>query len=318
MNKPPIKVIVVGAGSWGKNLVRNFYDLGALTGVAEMNHNLRNTISLDFPDIPLYDNLESALETDVTAIAIATPAPSHYQLALSALQAGKDLFIEKPMTLKTPEARHLAEYAEVTGRILMVGHLLLYQPAIAWMRDYLASGKAGKVFHVSTQRTKLGKVRREENVWWSFAPHDVSVVLDLLGNPQLTDIRAFGHEILQTGIADDVHVNLRFTSGQTAHIHSSWYYPEIKRSTVVLAEKQMLVYDEVAQTVTIHEKTIDQQLNNQDSGSYVVEVANFAPLKLECQHFLDCLSTRQRPKSDGWNGVAVVEILEKAQEAMYA
>jgi predicted dehydrogenase len=138
----------------------------------------------------------------------------------------------------------------------------------------------------------------------------------LLGNPQLANIKASGCEILQTGIADNVHVDLLFTSGQTAHIHTSWYYPEIKRSTVVIAEKQILVYDEVAQTLTIHNKTIDQQLNNQDLGSYLVDIATDSPLKLECQHFLDCLSSRHSPKSDGWNGVAVVEILEKAQEAM--
>lgn len=314
------KVIVVGAGSWGKNLVRNFHALGALAGVAEMSPELRAGIAANFPDVTLYNDLQSALETDA-AIVLATPAPSHYKLALQVLQAGKDVFIEKPMTLKTSEARHLAEYADSQNRILMVGHLLLYQPAIAWMRDYLATGKAGKVFHVSTQRVKLGKVRREENVWWSFAPHDVSVILDLLGNSstslKLQTVQANGHAMLQSGIADNVHVDLQFASGQTAHVHTSWYYPLSQRSTIVLAEKQMLVYDEVAQTVTIHNKTIDAELNNQDQGSEIVEIAAAEPLKIECQHFLDCLATGQRPRSDGWNGVAVVEVLEKAQEAMY-
>ena len=314
------KVIVVGAGSWGKNLVRNFHALGALAGVAETSPDLRAGVATNFPDVPLYDNLQSALETDVTAIVLATPAPSHYNLALQALSAGKDVFVEKPMTLKTSEAKHLAKYADSQNRILMVGHLLLYQPAIAWMRDYLATGKAGKVFHVSTQRAKLGKVRREENVWWSFAPHDVSVILDLLGNSsgklKLETVKASGDAMLQSGIADNVHVDLQFEGGQSAHVHTSWYYPLSQRSTVVLAEKQMLVYDEVAQTVTIHDKTIGAQLNNQDHGSHTVEIASAEPLKLECQHFLDCLASRQRPRSDGWNGAAVVEVLEKAQEVM--
>ena len=316
------KVIVVGAGSWGRNLVRNFHALGALAGVAEMSPDLRAGVAINFPEVPLYNDLQAALETDVDAIVLATPAPSHYKLALQALQAGKDVFVEKPMTLKTSEARHLAEYADSQNRILMVGHLLLYQPAIAWMRDYLATGKAGKVFHVATQRVKLGKVRREENVWWSFAPHDVSVILDLLsnssGNLKLQSVKATGHAMLQSGIADHVHVDLQFADGQTAHVHTSWYYPLSQRSTVVLAEKQMLVYDEVAQTVTIHNKTIDAELNNQDHGSEIVEIAAAEPLKIECQHFLDCIATRQRPRSDGWNGVAVVEVLEKAQEAINA
>lgn len=312
------QIIVVGAGNWGKNLVRNFHALSALAGVAEMSADLRSSVAANYPEVPLYEDIDLALQSDAKAIALATPAPLHYQLALKALQTGKDVFVEKPMTLKTAEARHLAEYADAHDRILMVGHLLLYQPAIVWMRDYLATGKAGKVFHVSAQRTKLGKVRPEENVWWSFAPHDVSVVLDLLGNPTLQRVKASGHDILQKNIADHVYVDLEFTDGQSAHIHASWYSPQVQRSTVVLAEKQMLVYDEVAQTVTIHEKTIDRQLNNQDRGSYLIEVAAAEPLKLECQHFLDCLVTRQRPRSDGWNGVAVVEVLEKAQEAMDA
>jgi predicted dehydrogenase len=255
------KLIVVGAGNWGKNLVQNFHALSVLAGVAEPNAELRAVVRASFPEMVMYQSLKEALETDVAAIALATPAPSHYKLALQVLEAGKDVFVEKPITLKTSEARHLAEYADSHNLVLMVGHLLLYQPAISWMRDYLASGKAGKVFHVSAQRTKLGKVRREENVWWSFAPHDVSVVLDLLGNPELQSVKAFGHSMLQTGIDDNVHVDLRFKGGQSAHIHASWYYPLLQRSTIVLAEKQMLVYDEVSQTVTVYEKTIDEQLH---------------------------------------------------------
>ena len=311
------QVIVVGAGNWGKNLVRNFYNLGALAGVAEVNPNLRSAVQAEYPDVPTYADYQAALETDISAVVLATPAPTHYQMARAALEAGKDVFVEKPITLKTQEARELAEYADRASRILMVGHLLLYQPAIAWMRDYLASGKAGKVLHVAAQRAKLGKVRREENVWWSFAPHDVSVVLDLLGNPTLKTVQAHGHAMLQPGIEDNVYVDLSFAGGQTAHIHCSWYWPLLQRSTVVVAEKQMLVYDEVLQKVTIYDKGVDNRLNNRDDGSQTVEVAASEPLKNECQHFLDCINSRQRPISDGWNGVAVVEILEKATEALH-
>ena len=310
------QVIVVGAGNWGKNLIANFYQLEALAGIAEVNPDLRSKISTAYPDVTIYSDYQEVLETDIPAVVLATPAPSHYQMAKAALEAGKDVFVEKPMTLYAQEARELAEYADSQQRILMVGHLLLYQPALTWMGDYLASGKVGKVLHVATRRLKLGKVRREENVWWSFAPHDASVVLALLGNPPLESVQACGQAMLQPGIADNVHVDLSFTDGKTAHIHCSWYWPLLERNTVVLTERQMLVYDEVSQTVTVHDKGIDEQLNNRDGGSYTVEVAETAPLKIECQHFLDCLKTRQKPLSDGWNGVAVVEILEKAQEVM--
>ena len=221
------------------------------------------------------------------------------------------------MTLRTDEARGLAEYADKESRILMVGHLLLYQPAIGWMKEYLASGKAGNVLHVATQRVKLGKVRREENVWWSFAPHDISVILELLGKPQLQKVAASGHAMLQSGIEDNVHVDLVFAGGQTAHVHCSWYWPLLARNTAIVGDKQMLVYDEVLQKITIYDKGVDEGLNNRDGGSEVVEVADSQPLRIECQHFLDCVKTRQRPLSDGWNGVAVVEILEKATELLH-
>ena len=210
------QVIVVGAGNWGRNLIRNFYDLEALGGVAEVIPEHRSKVADHYPEVKLYQNFEEALKTDIPAIVFATPAPTHYEMANAALKAGKHVFVEKPMTLRTEEARQLATYADQQGQILMVGHLLLYQPAITWMRDYLATGKAGQVLHVAARRAKLGRVRREENVWWSFAPHDVSVVLDLLGNPQLEQVRASGHAMLQAGIEDNVYVDLEFTSGQTA------------------------------------------------------------------------------------------------------
>lgn len=310
------QVIVVGAGNWGKNLVRNFSNLGALAGVAEVNPDLRDAIATQYPNVPLYSSYADVLASEITAVVLATPAPSHFQMAIAALEAGKDVFVEKPITLKTSEARKLATCADQQSQILMVGHLLLYQPAITWMREYLASGQAGQVYHVATQRAKLGCVRRQENVWWSFAPHDVSIVLDLLGNPSLDRVRAQGQAILQPQIEDNIHVDLQFVSGQTGHLHCSWYWPELKRSTTVIAEKQMLVYDEVSQQVTVYDKGINDDLSNRDEGNWSPDIADSQPLKRECEHFLHCLETRKTPLSDGWNGVAVVEVLEHAQEAL--
>ncbi|ASC70829.1 scyllo-inositol 2-dehydrogenase (NAD(+)) [Halomicronema hongdechloris C2206] len=307
------QVVVVGAGNWGKNLVRNFHELNALAGVVEVNPSLRHALSVNYPETIIYSDYQEALIADAMAIVLATPASTHYSLALAALEAGKDVFIEKPMTLRTEEARDLTTYADEHDRILMVGHLLLYQPAIAWMRDYLAAGKAGAVRHIATQRLKLGRVRAEENVWWSFAPHDISVVLELLGRPALESVQAQGQAIIQLGIEDYVHVDLTFAGGQSAHIHCSWYWPLVERRTTVLCEHQILVYDEVAQTVTIHHKRVDGETRQHfDEGTDSIAIAADQPLRLECQHFLNCLETRQRPHSDGWNGVAVVEILERA------
>ncbi|MDV3350373.1 Gfo/Idh/MocA family oxidoreductase [Leptothoe sp. LEGE 181152] len=310
------QVIVVGSGHWGKNLIRNFYELGSLAGVVEVSPPLQQRVQTKYPDVPLFTNFQEALATNVSAIVLATPAPTHYSLALAALKAGKDVFVEKPMTLRAEDARKLATYADDHDQILMVGHLLLYQPAIDWIRNYLKSGKAGQVNHVATHRLNLGKVRTMENVWWSFAPHDVSIILDLLDNPPIQTVQASGVSRLQTNIADEVHVDLTFESGQTAHLHCSWQWPLKQRGLVAIADKQMVVYDEIQQVVTIHNKQINSQLEAIDDGITIVDIADEQPLKLECQHFLDCLKTRQQPHSDGWNGVAVVNILEKVQEVL--
>ncbi|MBX2863952.1 MAG: Gfo/Idh/MocA family oxidoreductase [Leptolyngbyaceae cyanobacterium MAG.088] len=310
------QVIVVGSGHWGKNLVRNFYELGSLAGVVELSPPLQQRLQQNYPDMPLFTDFQAALATDISAIVLATPAPTHYTLALAALKAGKDVFVEKPMTLLASEARELATYADDHDQILMVGHLLLYQPAIGWIRDYLNSGKAGVVNHVATHRLNLGKVRTAEDVWWSFAPHDVSIILDLLGNPSVKTVNASGYSRLQADIADEVHVDLTFESGQTAHLHCSWQWPLKQRGLVAIADNQMAVYDEIQQVVTIHNKHINAQLDAVDDGMTVVDIADEQPLRLECQHFLDCLKTRQKPHSDGWNGVAVVNILEKVQEVL--
>ncbi len=311
------QVIVVGGGNWGKNLIRNFYQLQALYGIVEIDSQKQAQLKIDYPDLKIYTDYQEALQSDISAIVIATPAPSHFKLTQAALAAGKDVFVEKPMTLKTEEAKLLAEYADKHNRILMVGHLLLYQPAITWMRDHLNTGEAGNVIHVATTRAKLGRVRKEENVWWSFAPHDISVVLHLLGNPQLEQVQATGQAILQPSIEDNIHVDLTFSDHKTAHISCSWYWPLLERSTVVIAEKQMLVYDEVAQTITVYDKNIDRAtLESIDKGRTQIDIAASEPLKIECEHFLHCLETRTKPISDGWNGVAVVEILEQAQQVL--
>ena len=309
-------VIVVGSGNWGKNLVRNFEALGHLGGVVEVDPTLRERVRANHPKAKIYDTFEAALAADSAAMVLATPAPTHFDLAMTALKAGKDVFVEKPMTLKALEAEQLAEYADSQKRVLMVGHLLLYQPAIAWMRNYLRSGQAGTVRHVATRRLNLGKIRSAENVWWSFAPHDVSIVLDLLGSPEVASVRAIGHARLQPAIEDEVHVDLAFASGQTAHLHCSWQWPLKQRGTVVIADRQMLVYDEIQQSVTVYNKRIDDDLNALDEGDQVIGIADVQPLKLECQHFLDCVASRQRPHSDGWNGVAVVNILEQVEEVL--
>ncbi|MBC8328940.1 MAG: Gfo/Idh/MocA family oxidoreductase [Planctomycetes bacterium] len=317
MTAPP-QVVVVGAGAFGRNHVRIFSELGALAAVADPDEGIRLRSAQEHPGIELFESFDAALGSPHPALVLATPAPLHFGMARAALQASKDVLVEKPMTLDVAEARELEALARTRGRVLMVGHLLLFQPAVSWMKQYLESGRAGRVRRISTQRTKLGTVRSAENVWWSFAPHDVSVVLHLLGSPELESVHGTGRSILQSGIEDEVHVELGFAGGASAHLHCSWLWPDNVRRTTVLTEREMLVHDEVAGTVTVYQSSIGIDLRHHACGSEVLEFPQVQALELECRHFLEMVATRSRPLPDGANGVAVVEVLQRAQNAFRA
>jgi predicted dehydrogenase len=309
------KVIVVGAGQWGRNLVRTFHELGELAGVAEAHYELRRQLASDYPNIPLYDDYRESLKTDVAAIVIATPAHTHASIAIEAMEAGKDVFVEKPITLSVEEAEQLVRLAEKRERILMVGHLLLYQPAIQRIKAIIEDGLIGEIASLYQERMKLGRVRAVENVLWSFGVHDLAVILYLIGKSPL-HIQATGQCIVQPEIEDDVYVHLTFEGSVTAHLHTSWLWPQQRRHLTIIGTKGMIVYDEEKQTVTLHRKTIDAGLANVDEGTELVFQGEAKPLTLECKHFLQCIDTRQSPVSDGRNGSDVVRILEQASRLL--
>ncbi len=304
-----MRIAVIGAGNWGINLMRNLRDLGVLSHIAETVSDLRDRVRSEVQDVELLDDYRPLLEADIDAVAIATPVPTHAAIAGEFLAAGKDVFVEKPMTLTAVEAENLVAQAEEGKRILMVGHLLLYQPAIAWLKDYLDAGKLGKVFSFHQERMKLGRARAAENVLWSLGVHDVAVLLYLAGSAPVASSFS-GHCGLQDGIDDDTYLHMEFPGGVKAHLHNSWLWPENRRRLTVVGEKGMLVYDELAQNITLHHKTIDSDLQNQDQGEGVVFEGSGQPLRLEMQHFIECIKTRATPRSDGKKGLDVVRILE--------
>lgn len=304
------RIAVIGAGQWGKNLVRNFHELGVLAAVAESHPGLREHLAADYPGIEMYSDYRDILKEDFDAVAIATPVPTHAKVAAACLEAGLDAFVEKPMTLGRQEAVELVELAERRGRILMVGHLLLYQPAIQFIKGFLADGSLGRIYHLHQDRKKLGRARYVENVTWSLGVHDLAVLLYLAGTPP-RHIFASGHCGLQKEVEDDVYVHLTFEEGIKAHLHNSWLWPENRRRLTIVGEKGMLVYDEITGEVVLHHKSINAQLNHHDAGQEVIFQSSEPPLRLELEHFLDCLETRNRPISDGRNGLLVVETLER-------
>jgi len=304
-----MKIAVIGAGHWGINLVRNLHALGVLSHVVEKDSEIVDQVSKEILDVQFLNDYDSLLSSEIDAAAIATPAASHYEIALQFLKAGKDVFIEKPMTLCTEEANDLVHKAEHNGSVLMVGHMLLYQPAIKFNKSYLEHGHLGKIYHLHQDRLKLGRVRSKENVVWSLGVHDIAVLLYLVGSsPESVD--STGHCGVQKQIEDDAYVHMTFDEGIIAHLHSSWIWPENKRSLKIIGEKGMLVYDEIEQTVVLHKKSIGSDLKNIDEGEEQLFEGFDQPLRLEMEHFIQCVKSREQPISDGRSGLEVVRVTE--------
>ncbi len=305
-----MKIAVIGAGNWGKNLVKNFNDMGVLDCVAETDAPLRDGLIKDYPSLKVLNHYEQLLGENIDGVAIASPAPTHFEIAKRFLEAGKDVFVEKPMTLSSKDASQLHSIALENNRILMVGHLLLYQPAIQFIKKFIDEGGLGKLYHLHQERKKLGRARYVENVTWSLGVHDIAVLVYLVGEQPL-HIFASGHCGLQETIEDDVYVHMQFLDGIKAHLHNSWLWPENRRKLTIVGEKGMLEFDEANSRVWLHRKSIDQDLNTHDNGSEIVFEGAAQPLRLELQHFLDCIKNRQQPISNGQNGLDVVATLER-------
>lgn len=310
-----INVAVIGSGHWGRNLVRNFQNLGVLGAVVESDVSLRAKLEVEYPGIPFYGDCSEIWDSKIPAVAIATPAATHYAIARDALLAGKDVFVEKPMTLSAAEAEDLVRIAQQEKRILMVGHLLLYEPAVGFIKEYVKSGKLGSLYSLHQERLNLGRVRTIENALWSLGVHDIAVFLYLVGEKP-SHVTASGHCILQPGIEDDIYLHLKFPRGIQAHLHASWLWPEKTRRLVVVGSEGMMVYDELSHSVTLHHKGIHTDLSNRDDGSEVIFQGNGEPLAIECQHFLDCVAARRTPLSDGHSGVEVVRVMELATQSL--
>jgi predicted dehydrogenase len=311
-----MSIAVIGAGNFGRNHVRTLHQLGVLSAVAEMSPKLRDQLAADFPGLLVHDSHAPLLaDAGITAVTIATPAHTHHALAKAFLEAGKDVLVEKPMALTVADAEDLQRLAEKHGRILMVGHLLMYQPAVKFIHDFLTGGGLGRIFTLHQERAKLGKARAVENALWSLGVHDVAVLLHLVGEKP-DEVFAFGHRGLQANIEDDIYIHLTFPSGIKATLHNSWLWPEDSRILRIIGEKGMLVYHEKENKVTLFRKTVDAALNHTDDkdGQMLFQAAA-EPLKLELQHFLDCVKSRSTPASDGRNGIEVIRVLERARQS---
>lgn len=322
------RVAVVGSGKWGGNLVRAFHQSGALWGVADSAPERLAAIRELYPGIRTVQSLDEVLARDVEAVAVATPAATHFELCRKALLAGRHVFVEKPITLNIEEAEELAALSEGRERVLMVGHLLLYHPAVRYMKRAIESGELGEALYLYGRRVNLGQVRQEENALWSLGPHDISIALFLFDDfPQRVSATGACYIQPSLGVEDVVFLNLAFGDGRMAHFQLSWLDPHKERLTVLVGSRRMAVFDDAAPTgkLKIIDKRIDGPLADGDPDrpvtlhrgeARVPELDRSPPLTLEVRHFLDCIARNRRPLSDGRNGLAVLRVLDAAQRSL--
>lgn len=324
----PVRIAVVGLGYWGPNLARNFdrlpgVELAYCCDLEEQNLARART---SFPRAAVTDDLDAVLADDgVQAVVLATSVPTHAALGKRVLEAGKHALIEKPMALASADAEELIALAEAQDRVLMVGHLLEYHPGVRAMKELLDGGELGHIFYVYANRLNLGKVRADENALWSLGPHDISVINYLTGE-EPEEVSARGECYLQKGVEDVVFGYIRFPSGMVGHLHVSWLDPHKSRKITVVGSEKMVVFDDMEsdRKVTVYDKSA-RVPTYESYGEYVTlrfgdihipHIANDEPLRLECQHFVDCVREGKRPLSDGRDGLNVVRVLEAMQRSL--
>ena len=315
-------IALVGTGYWGKNLVRNFHDLGALTLICDKDEMSLARFKEQYPDVETCLALNDVLlRDDIKGLVIATPAETHYTVAREALLAGKHVFIEKPMALRQAEGQELIELARQQQRVLMIGHLLQYHPVFVRLKELVAGGELGRINYIYSNRLNLGKIRREENILWSFAPHDLSMILTLAGE-EPESVIATGGNYLHHSIADVTTTHLEFSSGLRAHIFVSWLHPFKEQKLVVVGERKMAVFDDMqpwGSKLLLYPHEIKWK-NNMPVPAKAepehVDVPQDEPLKLECRHFLECIRNGKQPVTDGEEGLRVLKVLNAGQQSL--
>lgn len=324
-----INLGIIGVGGWGKNLLRNFQEQpGARVMIAADKVAARRSAAGEkYPELTLTDDYGDILSNpDLQAVVVATPGASHFAIVRDCLEAGKDVFVEKPMALTAADCRELCRLADQRNLILMVGHLLLYHPAVGKLKEEVEAGTIGDLYYLYSQRLNLGKIRRSENALWTFAPHDVSVALYLIGRKPAA-VSARGGSYIQSEVADVAFVTISFPGGVMAHLHVSWLDPHKVRKVTIVGSRKMLVFDDMdsSEPVRIYDKGVPENLVYDTYGEYlnlrygdiqIPWVKAGEPLRMETGHFLDCVRQRKRPLTDGRNGLAVVAVLEAAQRSL--
>ncbi|MFN8524204.1 MAG: Gfo/Idh/MocA family oxidoreductase [Chloroflexota bacterium] len=323
----PLRVAVVGCGYWGPNLIRNFAALPQATLVAacDLSQERLQAIGAQYPDIRLTTSYAELLNSDVDAIAIATPVRSHYPLVKQALQAGKHVLVEKPLTGNVADGMEVVELAERNGLILMVDHTFLFEPAVEALRDLVQSGELGDIWQVSAARLNLGLIRPDANVVWDLAPHDISILLEVLGADPLT-VSARGVAHVQPGIPEVAYLELGFPKNVMAHVNVSWLEPSKVRRITIVGSRKMAVYnDTLPDKLRVFDRSVvatetdegSRELSYRFGETTSVSLPKLEPLRRQAAHFVACIRQGETPRVDGRQGLRVVQILELADRSLH-
>lgn len=313
-----MKLALIGAGYWGKNLVRIFSQLGVLKTVCDLDEHILEEIKKEYPRLQVTTDFGEVLKNKkINAIVIATPSATHYDLTKRVLNSGKDVLVEKPLALGTREGQELLRLSQKKKLILMVDHLLLYHPTLLKLKELIRREELGNIRYIWSNRLNFGRLRQEENVLWSFAPHDISVIIDILGMPKET--RATGNSYLQENILDTTLSFLEFESGEAAHIFVSWFNPFKEQKLVVIGSKATAVFDGVRNELIIYSHKVEWK-NGEPKAlkakGKVIVTSKEEPLMVMAKHFLECTEKRKPPKTDGMEALGVLRVLNACQKSL--
>jgi len=305
---------VVGCGLWGRNIVRNFYNLGALHSVCDLDKENLKMIEELYPEVNTTSDFNALLANpEVVAMCIVTPSHTHFNLVKKAIMAGKHVYVEKPISTSAQEARELKDLAQEMGVKLLVGHLLLYHPAVNRLKMLIAQGVLGEIKYAQSDRLNINYFKNDRSVMWDLAPHDVSMIAHVTGKAPLRVISATGAASEFENICDITHLTIEFEDGVIGQVSDSWIHPQKRVSLLVRGTKATAILDDTVQEGKL--KVYDNKKGSQNEIE-IFDYLEIEPLKLECQHFLNCIKNDKTPRSDGENGYMIVKILESAEAMM--
>ncbi len=315
-------IALVGAGNWGKNHLRNLHNIGVLHSVFEPSKKITQQRKKDFPDVLFINDENQILDNpEIKGVVIAAPAELHYELTKKYLLAGKDVMVEKPLALRVEQGEELVNIAKENKRVLMIGHILQYHSAVIKLKELIDNGELGHIRYIYSNRLNIGKLRTEENVLWSFAPHDISLIIMFMNNEEPLNIQAHGGSYVNSNIYDTTLTTLEFKNGIKSHVFVSWLHPFKEQKLVVVGSEKMAVFDDVSkEKLFLYPHKIKWEKGTipvAEKADYVtVEFEQKQPLEEELLHFIDCVETRKTPKTDGVEGLKVLKILEAAQKKL--